>query len=81
MHIVLLPHETATFQYHRPKSKRSRFSAEVAPKDGRILAGVDVPSSDLPLRRLPEHREGGAERRRGESGRRRLIFENDRRVR
>ena len=76
MHIVLLPHETATFQYHRPKTvdEAVALSAEVAPKDGRILAGVDVPSSDLPLRRLPEHREGGAERRRGESGRRRLIL-------
>ena len=73
MHIVLLPHETETFQYHRPKTvdEAAALSAEVATKDGRILAGVDVPSSDLPLHRLPEHREGGAERRRGESGRRR----------
>jgi hypothetical protein len=76
MHIVLLPHETETFQYHRPKTvdEAAALSAEVATKDGRILAGVDVPSSDLPLHRLPEHREGGAERRRGESGRRRLIL-------
>jgi hypothetical protein len=76
MHIVLLPHETETFQYHRPKTvdEAAALSAEVATKDGRILAGVDVPSSDLPLHRLPEHREGGAERRRGESGLRRLIL-------
>jgi hypothetical protein len=73
MHIVLLPHETATFQYHRPKTvdEAVALSAEVAPKDGRILAGVEVPLSDLPLHRLPEHREGGAD---GESGRRRLIL-------
>ena len=43
MHIVLLPHETATFQYHRPKTvdEAVALSAEVAPKDGCILAGVD----------------------------------------
>jgi hypothetical protein len=58
----------------RRSTKRSRFSAEVAPKDGRILAGVDVQSSDLPLHRLPENREGGAERCRGESGLRRLTL-------
>ena len=76
MPIVLLPYETATFQYHRPKTvdKAVALSAEVAPKGGRILAGVEVPLSDLPLHRLPEQREGGAERRRGESGRRRLIL-------
>ena len=76
MHIVLLPHETETFQYHRPKTvdEAAALSAEVATKDGRILAGVDVPLSDLPLHRLPEHREGGAKCRRGESGRRRLIL-------
>jgi len=43
MHIVLLPHETETFQYHRPKTvdEAAALSAEVATKDGRILAGVD----------------------------------------
>jgi len=52
--------KTATFQHHRPKTvdEAVALAAEVAPKDGRILAGVDRCTG------YPKIREGGVPPRR-----------------